>query len=137
MNFLNISKPAGNWWGTPFLRNSSWGALPYCYYFVIARIFLVHDPYVRKLGWETEWPETFWLNIFWNMWSLNFGKFMAGNFWTGNVWSWFFFLCKLNEYRCSGLSVNLFIMKTNKIIHWIIHILAAVVLKWHLEILKF
>ena len=26
-HFLKISKPAGNWWGTPFLGNSSWGAL--------------------------------------------------------------------------------------------------------------
>ena len=25
--FLKISKPAGIWWGTPFVRKSSWGAL--------------------------------------------------------------------------------------------------------------
>ena len=31
MNFLKISKPAGNWWGTPVLGNSSWGALHYIY----------------------------------------------------------------------------------------------------------
>ena len=27
MNFLKISKPVENWWGTPFWGNSSWGAL--------------------------------------------------------------------------------------------------------------
>ena len=26
-NFLKISKPAEIWWGTPFMRNSSWGTL--------------------------------------------------------------------------------------------------------------
>ena len=31
MNFLKNSKPAGNWWGTPFLGNSSWGALHACF----------------------------------------------------------------------------------------------------------
>ena len=27
MNFLKICEPAGIWWGTAFLRNSSWGTL--------------------------------------------------------------------------------------------------------------
>ena len=42
MNFLKISKPAGIWWGTPFLGNSSWGALLFFYQNVLNEKSMCH-----------------------------------------------------------------------------------------------